>query len=89
MNVKVLKDFKDTHTKELYTAGAEIEMSEERFAEAEANLAKYGGGYIEAIVDEPGDQGGGDAPPAEPSADAEAEANPEPAKPAPKGKKKE
>ncbi|MEW8974104.1 MAG: hypothetical protein AB2375_07905 [Tissierellaceae bacterium] len=45
---KVLKKFKDIHTKELYTEGMEIELTEERAAEVNENL-KGLGTFIELI----------------------------------------
>lgn len=46
-NYKVLKEFRDKETKELYTAGKEIEMTVKRAEEAEKNLAKFGGPFLE------------------------------------------
>lgn len=56
MKVKVHKEFRDIYTKALHKVAPDsetiIEMTEERFAEAEANLAKYGGGFLEAVDDD-------------------------------------
>lgn len=38
---KVLQQFKDKHTKEMYTPGDVIEMTVKRAAEAERNLKKH------------------------------------------------
>lgn len=46
-NYKVLKEFRDKETKELYKAGKEIEMTVKRAEEAEKNLAKFGGPFLE------------------------------------------
>lgn len=35
---KVLKDFRDTHTKEIYSKGSIIEMTVKRASEVESNL---------------------------------------------------
>lgn len=55
MNVKILKPFRDIHTKEVYAAGDVLEMDETRIAEAEENLAKHGGSFLETVDEqEPG-----------------------------------
>lgn len=46
---KVLEDFRDKHTEELYTAGTEIEMTVKRAGEVEKNLAKYGKVFLERV----------------------------------------
>lgn len=46
---KVTNEFRDVHTKELYTAGTEIEMTVKRAGEAEKNLAKYGKVFLERV----------------------------------------
>lgn len=51
---KVLEDFRDKHTEELYTAGTEIEMTVKRATEAEKNLAKHDKVFLERI-EEPKD----------------------------------
>ena len=48
---KVLKEFKDIHTKEIYDMGQEIELTEKRAKEVVANL---GSGFLVALeVKEP------------------------------------
>ena len=49
MNVKVLKDFVDTHTKAMVVASSEVEMTEARYNEATRNLDKFGGGFLQVI----------------------------------------
>lgn len=44
---KILKEFKDVHTKDIYKKGDLIEFSEERVSEIETNLEKHGGRFIE------------------------------------------
>jgi len=44
---KVLKTFKDIHTKDLYKVDSTIDITKERADEIEANLARLGGGFIE------------------------------------------
>ncbi len=46
---KVLKDFKDKHTKDIYVAGCEIELTEKRVKEVITNL---GDGFLVAIAPE-------------------------------------
>lgn len=46
---KVLKTFKDIHTKDLYKVGSTIDLTKERADEIEANLARLGGGFIEPV----------------------------------------
>ncbi|WP_430610677.1 hypothetical protein IGL01_000732 [Enterococcus sp. DIV0340] len=46
---KVLKEFKDIHTEELYKVGSTIEITKERADEIENNLSRYGGGFIEPV----------------------------------------
>ena len=46
---KVLENFRDKHTEELYTAGTEIEMTVKRAGEAEKNLAKYGKVFLVCV----------------------------------------
>ncbi|MGH1804735.1 hypothetical protein [Enterococcus gallinarum] len=48
---KVLEQFRDKHTKELYEVGEEIELTVKRAKEAEKNLAKHGKIFIERIDD--------------------------------------
>jgi len=45
----VKQDFRDTHTKEIYRAGQEIEMTVKRANEAIKNLKKYDGDFLERI----------------------------------------
>lgn len=42
---KVLKEFRDVHTKEVYAQDSEVELTEERAAEVNENLK----GFIEVI----------------------------------------
>lgn len=44
---KVLKPFRDKHTKELYGKGQEVEMTVKRADEAIKNLKKYDGEFLE------------------------------------------
>lgn len=46
---KVLKTFKDIHTKDLYKVDSTIDVTKERADEIEANLARLGGGFIEPV----------------------------------------
>lgn len=46
---KVLKEFKDIHTKDLYKIDSTIEITKERADEIEANLSRLGGGFIEPV----------------------------------------
>ena len=46
---KVLKEFKDIHTKDLYKVDSTIEITKERADEIEANLSRLGGGFIEPV----------------------------------------
>lgn len=46
---KVLKDFIDKDTNELYTSGSEIKLTAKRAEEVERGLENYGGGFIEKI----------------------------------------
>lgn len=46
---KVLKEFKDVHTKDLYKVDSTIEITKERADEIEANLSRLGGGFIEPV----------------------------------------
>jgi len=50
MKAKVLKPFKDIHTKKVYKRGQIIKIAEERLAEIKQNL---GSGYIEAVPEKP------------------------------------
>lgn len=45
----VKQKFRDTHTKEIYEAGQEIEMTVKRANEAIKNLKKYGGEFLERV----------------------------------------
>ena len=47
--IRVLKPFKDTHTKELVEAGSIVEMTAKRYKEAVKNLAKYGSDFLEVV----------------------------------------
>ncbi|QSE76320.1 hypothetical protein JW886_07575 [Lactococcus taiwanensis] len=49
---KVLKPFTDIKTKELYRAGQEVDISDERFKEMQKNLEVFGGGYLEMIPEQ-------------------------------------
>ena len=51
---KVLKTVRDIHTKEIYEANDEIEMTVKRANEAIKNLEKYGGKFLKRI-DKEGD----------------------------------
>ena len=53
---KVLKVFIDKHSKKGYQIGQEIELSQERFDEAEKNLEPFGGGFLEIVTDKESDE---------------------------------
>ncbi|MDT2669147.1 hypothetical protein [Enterococcus dongliensis] len=46
---KVLKEFKDVYTKDLYKVDSTIDITKERADEIEANLSRLGGGFIEPV----------------------------------------
>lgn len=46
---KVLREFKDVHTKDLYKVDSMIDITKERADEIEANLSRLGGGFIEPV----------------------------------------
>lgn len=46
---KVLREFKDVHTKDLYKVDSTIDITKERADEIEANLFSLGGGFIEPV----------------------------------------
>lgn len=46
---KVLKRFKDIHSKELYEIDSTIELTKERFEEAIENLSQYEGTFLEPV----------------------------------------
>lgn len=48
---RVLKRFRDVHTKEVYAEGQEIEMTVKRADEAARNLKNHGGEFLERIFD--------------------------------------
>lgn len=54
---KVTNEFRDVHTKELYTAGTEIEMTVKRAGEVEKNLAKYGKVFLERVETKTSEEG--------------------------------
>ncbi|MGG5323831.1 hypothetical protein IGJ83_001210 [Enterococcus pernyi] len=43
---KVVKVFKDVHTKETYKLEQEVDLTKERFEEIEKNLEASGGGFL-------------------------------------------
>lgn len=45
----VKQKFRDTHTKEIYEVGQEIEMTVKRANEAIKNLKKYDGEFLERV----------------------------------------
>lgn len=49
MKIKVMKDFKDIHSQELYKADSTIEVSKERYEEMKQNLDKYDGEFLKEI----------------------------------------
>ncbi|MFD2829230.1 hypothetical protein [Corticicoccus populi] len=49
MKIKVLNDFKDIHSQQLYKADSTIEVSKERYDEMKQNLAKYDGEFLKEI----------------------------------------
>lgn len=46
---KVLREFKDVHTKDLYKVDSTIDITKERADEIEVNLSRLGGGFIEPV----------------------------------------
>lgn len=46
---KVLKEFKDIHTGDKYKVDSTVEVSDERFAEIQANLSKHDDEYIKEV----------------------------------------
>lgn len=48
-NYKILKEFKDIHTKEIYKVDSTIEFTDSRAEEIESNLEQFGGGFIEPV----------------------------------------
>lgn len=46
---KVLQEFRDIHTKEIYKPNQAIDMTVKRANEAIKNLAKWGGPFLERI----------------------------------------
>lgn len=46
---KVVKVFKDVHTKETYKLDQEVNLTKERFEEIEKNLEASGGGFLVPI----------------------------------------
>ncbi|MES5413757.1 hypothetical protein ABVF54_05025 [Enterococcus mundtii] len=46
---KVVKVFKDVHTKETYKLEQEVDLTKERFEEIEKNLEASGGGFLVPI----------------------------------------
>ncbi|MGL9767181.1 hypothetical protein IGK31_001213 [Enterococcus sp. DIV1288f] len=49
---KVVKVFKDVHTKETYKLDQEVDLTKERFEEIEKNLEASGGGFLVPIETE-------------------------------------
>ncbi|MGL9893054.1 hypothetical protein [Enterococcus sp. DIV0806c] len=49
---KVVKVFKDVHTKETYRLDQEVDLTKERFEEIEKNLEASGGGFLVPIETE-------------------------------------
>lgn len=49
---KVVKVFKDVHTKETYSLDQEVDLTKERFEEIEKNLEASGGGFLVPIETE-------------------------------------
>ncbi|MGX7701053.1 hypothetical protein [Enterococcus mundtii] len=49
---KVVKVFKDVHTKETYKLDQEVDLTKERFKEIEKNLEASGGGFLVPIETE-------------------------------------
>lgn len=54
MKVKILKPFIDIKTGKTIVTDADgcVEMTDERYAEAEKNLQAWGGGYLEPVDDD-------------------------------------
>lgn len=49
---KVLKEFRDIHTKKVYKKGQTIAMTEKRAKEAAENLKQWGKGFFEPVIPE-------------------------------------
>lgn len=54
---RVLKSFRDIHTKEIYKPNMVIEMTVKRANEAIKNLSKYGGDFLERIDEKKQEEG--------------------------------
>ena len=49
MKIRILREFADIHTSQLYSVGDEFEVSEERYEEMLENLSEYGKDFLEKI----------------------------------------
>lgn len=48
---KVLKEFKDKETGEIYSPGSKVKFTVKRANEVEENLKDFGGNFIERVED--------------------------------------
>ena len=49
MKIRILREFEDIHTSQLYSVGDEFEVSVERYEEMLENLSEYGDDFLEKI----------------------------------------
>lgn len=49
MKIRILREFADIHTSQLYSVGDVLEISEKRYEEMLENLSEYGDDFLEKI----------------------------------------
>lgn len=49
MKIRILREFEDIHTSQLYSVGDVVEVSEKRYEEMLENLSEYGDDFLEKI----------------------------------------
>ena len=49
MKIRILREFADIHTSQLYSVGDVLEVSEKRYEEMLENLSEYGEDFLEKI----------------------------------------
>ena len=49
MKIRILREFADIHTSQLYSVGNVLEVSEKRYKEMLENLSEYGEDFLEKI----------------------------------------
>ena len=49
MKIRILREFADIHTSQLYSVGDVLEVSEKRYEEMLGNLSEYGEDFLEKI----------------------------------------